>query len=37
MGARDGGVEPLAIGVAWVHVGDVRAIVREVEAMVALR
>ena len=36
MGAGDGIVEPLSIGVAWVHVCCVRAVVCEVEAVVAL-
>ena len=35
--SEDRAVEPLVIGVAWIHVGDVRAVIREVEAMVALR
>ena len=36
VGSGDRAVEPLAIGVVWVHVCEVRAVVREVEAMVTL-
>ena len=37
VGARDSNVEPLSIGVTWLHVGDVGAIERVVEAVLSLR
>ena len=36
VGSGDGSVEPLAIGVVWIHVCEVWAVGRDVEAMVAL-
>ena len=36
MGAGDRVVEPLAIGIPGIRIGDVRAVVCGVEAMVAL-
>ena len=35
MGARDSTVEPLSIGVTWLHVGDVGAVKRVVEAVLS--
>ena len=37
VGARGGTVEPLSRGVTWLHVGDVGAIERVVEAVLSLR
>ena len=37
LGARNSAVEPLSIGVAWLHVCGVGAVERVVEAMLSLR
>ena len=36
VGARDSTVEPLPIGVTWLHVSDVGAVKRVVEAVLSL-
>ena len=37
VGARNGSVEPLSIGLTWLHVGGVGAVERVVEAVLSLR
>ena len=37
VGARDSTVEPLTIEVTWLHVSDVGAVERVVEAVLSLR
>ena len=36
VGSGDRAVESLSVGVAWMHVSDVRAVISEVKTVVAL-